>query len=120
MACADDDSRIDSLYFQLTERPKQAAEFDAVAKAVNDYLVGETKNDFSTLEKAFHTNATMKYFGTDGYHRYRRKCRIRQTRFVYKGMTLCDYMHLLKIDGSWKIVCKIFSRNPAKQSLFTH
>ncbi len=121
-----------------------AEEYPAIAKAVNYYLEGGTNNDFDTLKKAFHETATMKYMA-DGEYREVNALEFfgrgmkdggpkqdRETRIVsidvagsaafakleieYPTFTFVDYMHLLKVDGEWLIVSKIFHRQPKSSS----
>ena len=108
-----------------------------VKQTLNYYLDGGTNNDFDTLKKAFHDTATMKYIGNGEYkevnaieffksvmkpgpkqdrdtkilsvdisgHAAHAKLEIR-----YKDFSFIDYMNLLKVDGEWKVVSKIFYR----------
>ncbi len=114
-----------------------AEEYPAIAETVNYYLEGGTNNDFETLKKAFHETATMRYITDDGYQDVNAveffgnvmkpgPAQNRKTRIVsidvaghaafakleieYPTFSFIDYMHLLKIDGDWKIVSKIFYR----------
>ena len=114
----------------------QDSEYAQVEKTLNYYLDGGTNNEFETLAKAFHETATMKYI-REGYQEVNAieffKSRMkpgpkqnRETRIVYinisgeaanakieieyPNFTFIDYMNLLKIDGEWKIVSKIFYR----------
>ena len=117
-----------------------AQEYPAVAQAVNYYLEGGTNNDFETLKKAFHETATMKFIANGEEYREVNALEFfkngmkpgpkqnRETRIVsvdiagdaafakleieYPTFTFVDYMHLLKVDGEWKIVSKIFYRQP--------
>ena len=117
-----------------------AQEYPAVAQAVNYYLEGGTNNDFDTLKKAFHETATMKFIANGEEYREVNALEFfkngmkpgpkqnRETRIVsvdiagdaafakleieYPTFTFVDYMHLLKVDGEWKIVSKIFYRQP--------
>jgi len=101
------------------------------------YLDGGTNNDFETLKKAFHETATMKFIGGDGYTevnaldffkkgikpgpKSNRKTRVvhidvaglaatAKLEIDYPTFTFVDYMTLLKVDGTWKIVSKVFYR----------
>ncbi len=112
----------------------QDSDYAAVEKTLNYYLDGGTNRDFDLLKKAFHTTATMRYI-RDGYQEVNAlaffESRMkpgpksdRQTNIayinisgvaanakleiVYPDYTFIDYMNLLKIDGEWKIVSKIF------------
>ena len=118
----------------------QKSDYEMVAQTVNYYLDGGTNNDFETLRKAFHKNATMKYITDEGYKEVNaleffsgmdpsKPKQNRQTRIAditisghaanarleidYPTFTFIDYMNLLKLDGEWKIVNKIFYRKPA-------
>ena len=115
----------------------QESDYQAVATTVNYYLDGGTNNDFETLSKAFHPTATMKYIGRDGYTevnaleffesrmkpgpKQNRKTRIAnitisgnaanaRLEIEYPDFTFIDFMNLLKVDGEWKVVSKIFHR----------
>ena len=108
-----------------------------IEKTVTYYLDGGTNNDFDTLKKAFHENASMKYITSDGYKevnaltffknvmkpgpKQNRKTSIvsidimgnaanAKLKIEYPTFYFTDYMNLLKIDGEWKIVGKIFYR----------
>lgn len=112
----------------------QDSDYALVEKTLGYYLDGGTNNDFETLKKAFHKTATMKYIA-DEYKEVNaidffkevmtpgpkstRKTRIDYINITghaanakleidYKGFTYFDYMNLLKINGEWKIVSKIF------------
>ena len=113
----------------------QDSDYAMVEKTVSYYLDGGTNNDFETLKKAFHKTASMKYIGGEGYTEVNaleffgsrmkpgpkqdRKTRIAsidiagnsanaKLEIEYPTFTFIDYMNLLKIDGEWKIVSKIF------------
>lgn len=115
----------------------QDSDYARVEQAVSYYLDGGTNNDFATLKKAFHETATMKYIGGDGYTevnaleffgkvmkpgpKSNRKTRVvaidvsghaatAKLEIEYPTFTFVDYMTLLKIDGEWKIVSKVFYR----------
>ncbi|MEL7006941.1 MAG: nuclear transport factor 2 family protein, partial [Bacteroidota bacterium] len=45
----------------------QTSDHDLVEKTVSYYLDGGTNNDFETLKKAFHKDATMKFVSPAGY-----------------------------------------------------
>ena len=116
---------------------KNDKNIDGITKCVNYYLEGGTNNDFEMLEKAFHPNATMKYISDGEYKevnavnffKERMKPGPKQNRSTsiqsidvqghaanaklkiqYPDFYFIDYMNLLKIDGEWKIVSKIFYR----------
>ena len=126
----------------LTRAQSVADAYPAIAEAVNYYLEGGTNNDFETLKKAFHETATMKYMNNGDYTEVNAlaffeqgmkpgPAQNRKTRIVsidvagnaafakleieYPTFTFVDYMHLLEIDGEWKIVSKIFYRQPKSE-----
>ena len=115
----------------------QDSERKKIEQTVSYYLDGGTNNDFETLKKAFHKNASMKFISGAGYKevnavdffenaikpgpKQNRKTSIvainitgnaanAQLRIDYPTFFLMDFMNLLKIDGEWKIVSKIFHR----------
>ncbi|MEL6390970.1 MAG: nuclear transport factor 2 family protein [Bacteroidota bacterium] len=116
----------------------QDTDLDQVTETLEYYLEGGTNNDFATHKKAFHETATMRYI-RDGYQEvnaidFFKKAikpgpkQNRTTRIVfvdiagpaaqarleieYETFMFIDYMNLLKIDGEWKVVSKIFHRQP--------
>ncbi len=116
----------------------QIPEHDQVKAAVSYYLEGGTNNDFETLKKAFHKDATMKFISNAGYKevnaleffkkvikpgpKQNRKTKVvsidvegtsaqAKLRIDYDTFAFIDFMNLLKIDGEWKIVNKIFYRS---------
>lgn len=112
----------------------QESDYQLVEQTLNYYLEGGSDNDFQTLKKAFHDTATMKYITEEGYKevnaleffsgikpgaRQNRENRIAditisghaanaRLEIEYPDFTFIDYMNLLKVDGEWKIVSKIF------------
>lgn len=115
----------------------QESDYKLVEKTVSYYLKGGTNNDFETLKKAFHKNATMKFISNGTYKevnalnffkrvikegpKQNRKTQISyinvsgnianaKLEIEYPSFTFIDYMNLLKIDGEWKVVNKIFYR----------
>jgi len=115
----------------------QNSDYTQIEKTVSYYLVGGTNNDFETLKKAFHPNAKMKFIRGGNYTevnaleffkkaikpgpKQNRTSVVEQIniagnaanarlRIDYHNFYFIDYMNLLKIDGEWKIVNKIFHR----------
>jgi hypothetical protein len=118
---------------QAQQNPEEAG----VRAALNHYIQGHATGDGSHMKIAFHPNANL-HFIRDGKYAERtsadyaagfsgqpaadeaqRKRRIEsvdiagtaaQAKIVleYPGVTFTDYMTLLKIDGEWKIVAKVF------------
>jgi len=124
------------LLFLATNIQAQDSDYAQIETTLNYYLVGGTNNDFSTLKKAFHKTASMKYI-SDEYKEVNaleffekgmkpgppqnRKTRINyinisgnaaraQLEIEYPTFSFIDFMNLLKVDGEWKIVSKIFHR----------
>ncbi len=111
---------------------------EAIVQTLNYYLDGGTNNDFATLKKAFHESATMQFIDGEGNHQSVNAIAFfeggmkpgpkqdRQTRITsievngnaasarleidYPTFRFVDFMNLLKIDGEWKVVSKIFFR----------
>jgi len=114
----------------------QESEYENIETVLNYYLEGGTNNDFETLKKAFHENAMMKamydemvevnaleFFGSrmEPGPAQDRKTRISYINIAgnaanarleieYADFMFVDYMSLLKVEGEWKIVSKVFTR----------
>jgi hypothetical protein len=112
----------------------------AVKETISNYFAGVTQGDTLRLRKAFHPTASMKYvdYKTNNYtdvaiidfiNRLKAsagKKTDRKTKIVYVNVAgtaaqarleidggtfyFHDFMNLLKINGEWKIVSKIFWR----------
>ncbi|WP_271769335.1 nuclear transport factor 2 family protein [Aquimarina algiphila] len=118
-----------------TELQAQQTDLQLVEKTVNYYLTGLVNNDAKTLKKAYHPTATMKWIGddykevnaikglTEGMdgtpHKEKINTRVvsvniagdaasAQLEIQFPTFTYIDFMHLLKVDGEWKIVSKIY------------
>lgn len=116
----------------------QDSDYAQVEKTVSYYLDGGTNNDFETLKKAFHKDASMKFIRNGEYEEvnaieFFRKVtkpgpkQDRETNISYINITgntasakleityptfsFIDYMNLIKIKGEWKVVSKIFYKN---------
>ena len=125
------------VFFTTANAQETTSDYALVEQTVSYYLDGGTNRDFEILKKAFHETATMKYITGDGYTEvnalefFRKGAKPgpkvnRQTRVVhidisghaatakleidYPTFTFVDYMTLLKIEGEWKIVSKVFYR----------
>jgi hypothetical protein len=112
----------------------------AVRKAVGYYLEGHATGQGAAFAKGFHPDAKL-FFNRDGKFSQltsaeyiaraagkpaddeaQRKRRIdfvdvtgdaavAKITLEYPGVTLTDYMSLIKVDGEWRIVNKIFHAN---------
>jgi hypothetical protein len=124
----------------------QESDYNHIEKIVSYYLNGGTNNDFETLKKAFHKDATMKFISKGTYTEVNaleffkkaikpgpKSNRITRISYIsvsgnvanakleieYPTFMFVDYMNLLKIDGEWKVVNKIYYRK-AKTSKNTN
>jgi protease I len=115
----------------------QNTDYEDIEKTVSYYLDGGTNNDFETLKKAFHEQAMMKFVSKDGYKevnaieffkkvmkpgpKQNRITRIQsinidgniataKLEIEYPTFFFIDHMSLLKIDGNWTVVNKIYYR----------
>ncbi|MFL1895193.1 nuclear transport factor 2 family protein [Aquimarina sp. 2-A2] len=115
----------------------QNVEHALVEQTISYYLDGGTNNDFELLKKAFHETATMKFVRKGEYKevnaleffekaitpgpKQNRTAKIitidisgnaaqAKLTIEYPTFYFMDYMNLLKIDGEWKVVSKIFNR----------
>lgn len=121
----------------------QDIEKDAVRVPLENYIKGHATGDGEFMKKAFHTDGSL-IFIRDGKYTTRsfadyiagftgkpaadeakRKRWIESVDVVgnaatakiildYPAAKLTDYMSLLKINGEWKIVNKIFTSEPKK------
>jgi len=119
----------------VTTLGAQSEDYLAVSKTINYYLEGGTNSDYNTLIKAFHTDAEVKFIndqkelqskkasdffgGMKIGPKSNRKTRIANINISGTAASahlvielpdgeINDYMILLKIDGVWKIVTKIY------------
>ncbi len=115
----------------------QNSDYEQIEQTLSYYLDGGTNNDFEIVKKAFHTNAMMqglrggKYWESNAIEFFKgvikpgpkqnRKTRITnidiaghvanaRLEIEYPNFMFIDYMNLLKVDGEWKIVGKIYYR----------
>lgn len=112
----------------------QDSDIQGVEKALNYYLDGGTNSDRGMVAKAFHPAAELKFVTEEGYKEISiddflarikpgpksdRKTKVKYINVTghcasasveidYADFTFIDYFNLLKIDGEWKIVNKIF------------
>lgn len=119
---------------------KQKTALELVKTTLNYYLDGLVKNNSEQLKKAFHPNATIKWIdkryhkvnavetlvkGLESFSQKRINTKIisidisgnaasAQLEIQLPEFTFIDYMQLLKIDGNWKIVSKIYYKKETK------
>lgn len=120
--------------FGLMRLQAQESQYESIENTLNYYLEGGTANDFDMLKKAFHPTATMKSVGDEykevnaiEFFNKNMKPGPKQDRVTritsinvsgnaanakieieYSTFMFIDYMNMLRIDGEWKIVSKIF------------
>ena len=122
----------------------QTSEKDAVRVPLENYIKGHATGDPEIMRKAFHTEGNL-IFIRDGKYTTRsfaefiggftgkpaadEEKRRREIESIdvygnaasakiildYPAVKFVDYMSLLKIDGEWKIVNKIFYAEPKQQ-----
>jgi hypothetical protein len=124
-----------SLILSVTSIAQNKTDEEAVKACLENYISG----DGDRMEKAFHPSATMKYIDAktnefkdvpiaDFIARVKANTTKQERKIEIVSMNiegnaangkikietdkaiLYDYMNMLKIDGEWKIVSKIFSR----------
>lgn len=121
-------------------KPVATSDYIAVIAAAQAYIDGYRTGDISGIEKAFHKDSIMwGYSGNDllqgpatpvfasffesvgaspNVRSHLDILAIAPTAAVVRvdmendamGASFHDYLSLLKIDGEWKIICKIFQR----------
>ena len=114
---------------------------EAVRAVLNEYFAGQSSGDGSHYRKIFYPNANL-YWINEGKYQERtsaefisraggqpatdetkRKRRIVTVDLTHDAATaklvtdtpamrVTDYMSLLKVDGQWVIVAKVFTREP--------
>ena len=121
----------------------QASENDAVRVPLENYIKGHATGDGQYMRKAFHTEGNLIFIRDGGFmtrsfadyisgfsgkpaaDEAKRKRNIESVDVSgnaavakiildYPTTRFVDYMSLLKIDGEWKIVTKIFYAEPKK------
>lgn len=113
----------------------QNTDLQSIEKTLNYYLNGLVEKDAEMLKKAFHPSATMKFIdkgdylelnaiealtaGIESSPKQKTTTRIvsinisgnaasAQLEIQLPDLTYIDFMNILKIEGEWKIVSKIF------------
>ncbi|MFD2519592.1 nuclear transport factor 2 family protein [Emticicia soli] len=129
---------------QLSVALAQKSDIELVTETVQNYLDGGTYGDTAKMAKVFHPSATMKFVDVktgefrdvpiakylEGGKANAGKKSDRNTRILtiditgtaaqakieldYPTTKLTDYFNLLKINGEWKVVSKIFAREDKK------
>ncbi|WP_340236616.1 nuclear transport factor 2 family protein [Emticicia soli] len=132
------------ILMQLSVALAQKSDIELVTETVQNYLDGGTYGDTAKMAKVFHPSATMKFVDVktgefrdvpiakylEGGKANAGKKSDRNTRILtiditgtaaqakieldYPTTKLTDYFNLLKINGEWKVVSKIFAREDKK------
>ncbi|GAB5399231.1 MAG: nuclear transport factor 2 family protein [Aureisphaera sp.] len=119
----------------MTQVQAQNSDLQLIETTINHYLDGMTTHNAGSFELAFHPNATMKWIEKDyeevnavealsayvnANDPVETKTHIiainiagdaasAQLELEYDTFSYIDFMHLLKINGKWKIVSKTYS-----------
>ncbi len=72
----------------MSNAPTNLSEYDAIAKTIQPYIDGAKSGRGADMKPAFHKDATI---------------------FGYAGT---DLFTMLKVDGEWKIMNKVFHLHP--------
>ena len=131
---------VGAMPWQAPPEPASKGEVEAVRRALDFYLEGHATGQASAFARAFHPESKL-FFNRDGKFSQLTSAeyiarapgkpaddeaqRKRRVDFIdvtgdaavakltldYPGVTLTDYMSLVKVDGEWRIVNKIFNAN---------
>ncbi|WP_282079415.1 nuclear transport factor 2 family protein [Aquimarina algiphila] len=119
----------------MTQLQAQDNDLQLIEKTINYYFDGMTTHNKGSFEKAFHPSATMKWIdkkyeevnAIEALSEYANSndpvetktymiainiagdAANAQLELEYDTFSYIDFMHLLKIDGKWKIVSKTYS-----------
>ena len=123
----------------MIQTQAQTTDLQLIEKTINHYVDGMVSHNAKSLEKAFYPTATMKW-NEDG--KYTEVNAIKalsdyvnsndtvktktslvainivgdaanaQLNLEYETFTFVDFMHLMKIDGEWKIISKTYTTIP--------
>jgi len=123
----------------MSQVTAQNNDIQAIETTINHYFNGMIKHDAASFEKAFNTKASMKWVDDKGYQDVNAVAALSEyvnnndpaeteTRIMsinitgdaanaqleleYATFYFVDFMHLLKIDGEWKIVSKTYTTVP--------
>lgn len=132
------------IFTQFSVAFAQKPDLDLVKETVQNYMDGGTYGDTAKMAKVFHPTATMKFIDLktgefrdvpiakylEGGKANAGKKSDRTTKIVnidiagtaaqakleleYATFKFIDYFNLLKINGEWKVVSKIFFREEKK------
>jgi len=123
----------------MIQTQAQATDLQLIEKTINHYFDGLVNHKVESLSKAFHPKASMKWNDKGKYMEVnalealsdyikandpvKTKTKIvaintvgdaanAQLELEYETFYFVDFMHLMKIDGEWKIVSKTYTTVP--------
>lgn len=122
--------------FFMTQVKAQTTDLQLIEVTINQYFDGMINHNAGSFEKAFHPTAIMKWNGekymevnavkalsdyVNANPTVKTKTRIVNVNIVgdaanahleleYETFTFIDFMHLMKIEGTWKIVSKTYTQ----------
>jgi len=127
------------ILFTLSLAPFRVdSEIEGIERTLQYYLDGHATGDPAVMSQAFHPSARLQFM-IEGEYRtrsleqylgglggspqpdesdrrrrvvsidYVRDAAVAKIELDYPGVLITDYMQLLKVDGQWKIVNKIFT-----------
>ncbi|MDW3652770.1 MAG: nuclear transport factor 2 family protein [Bacteroidia bacterium] len=119
----------------MIQSQAQTSDLQLIEKTINHYFDGMINHNASSIEKAFHPGASMKWMAekymdvnavealsdyVNSNDPVKTKTRITSINIVgdaanaqleleYESFYFIDFMHLMKIEGEWKIVSKTYT-----------
>lgn len=119
----------------MIQTQAQATDLQLIEKTINHYFDGMINHNAKSIEKAFHPTASMKWNGekymevnavkalsdyVNSNAPVKTKTNIvainivgdaanAQLELEYATFYFIDFMHLMKVDGAWKIVSKTYT-----------
>lgn len=136
-----------SAFFVVATSLFAQSEEEAIKKAVSDYLDGGTTGDVTRFKNAFVADAVQRSVGRTGEvtgmtvqslaskikpgtvmnrttnilsWSYANDAATVVTETVYPTSKIIDLLNLLKVNGEWKIVSRVFSRMELEQEVISN
>ena len=118
----------------LTQAMSQNSDYTSIEETINSYFDGMVNHNAESFSAAFHSSATMKWIGEDyteanaikALSDYVNANDTVKTKIIainiegeiasakleleYDSFYFIDYMQLMKINGTWKIVSKAYTK----------
>lgn len=121
------------------------SEDDAIKSTINAYTEGFTKGDSASINRAFVSNALLKNLNASGKiidtplkkfmasmpaggtkapgsiisYSYAGTSAIATVEFKFPEFKYIDLLSLIKLNGEWKIVCRVYSRVGLDENLIS-